>query len=322
VGEKKISPEESRDLFDKTIHKFLSRGYNLLVPVEVMSNSNVNVELTQANDGKTPLRFRTFFQTLDVDKTLECGYKRVGGCYLSALDGCFGAEDAALREPYSSDPNNKGWLVYDQKTITDFAVKANRAGLQICLHAIGDAAIEQCILAYEAALADFPREDHRHIILHADLFPQEYLERAGKLGLYCAVQTEFVQWKEEPLEFLVGALGDRAYEKHPLTKMIAAGLVLANGSDSPCTHSNPINSIHCACNHPKAEYSVDILTALKMSTLYPAMLTFDEADMGSLTDGKVADFVVLDRDILHVPREAIRDIEIEEIYHGGVPYCR
>ena len=322
VGIKEITPQEAQALFDKTIHSYLSRGYNLIVPVEGMANSNANVELTQANDGKTPLRFRTFFQTLDVDKVLECGYKRVGGCYATALDGCFGAEDAALLEPYDNDPANKGWLVYDQQTITDFAIKANRAGLQMCLHAIGDAAVEQCFLAYEAALADCPREDHRHIILHADLFPEKYLERAGKLDLYCAVQSEFVNWKEEPVEFLAGIVGDRAYQKHCFTKMLAAGLTLTNGSDSPCTHGDPFYAIWSACNHPNPAYSLDALTALKMSTLYPAMLTFDEKDMGTLTNGKVADFLVLDRNILGIPKTDIKDLRIKQIYHGGMQYAQ
>lgn len=305
---------------EKTIGRYLAKGFNLVVPVEGMNNNNAAVELVQSFDGKTPLRLRTFFQTTDVDKALACGYTRVGGCFATALDGCFGAEDAALRKPYCTNPANKGWLVYDQQTVTDFAVKANRAGLQIALHGIGDAAIEQIILAYEAALADCPRDDHRHIIIHADLFPQEYLERAGRLGLYCAVQSEFLDWAEEPLDYLKAIIGARALEKHPFTKMRAAGLVLANGSDNPCTVPDALNAIHCACNHPNPAYSVDVLTALKMSTLYPAMLAREEAAMGSLAPGKTADFVLLDRPILETPRAHIRDIGITAIYHGGVPY--
>ncbi len=125
-----------------------------------------------------PQYFKVFFQTTDVDKVLRRGLRQIGGCFRLALDGCFGSEDAALSEGYSHDPANKGFLLYTQEEVNDFCIKANRAGLQIAMHAIGDAAVDQALTAYETALADSPRGDHRHIIIHADLIPDDMIARA------------------------------------------------------------------------------------------------------------------------------------------------
>ncbi len=302
-----------------TANRYLSAGFNLVVPTQGTFDSMKEVHEVESLNGKSPLRIRAYFQTMNADVAIQSGHPRIGGCFDCMLDGCFGAQDAALREPYSNNPSNKGILFFDQNTVNEFIKKVNRSGANIGIHAIGDAAIEQLIIAFEEALRDYPRQ-HRHFIIHGDLFPQDYLERAGKLGLYCAVQTEFLDWAEEPLWYLKEIIGDRAYEKHPLTKMIAAGLTLANGTDGPCTWPNGLRAIHTACNHPKPEYSVDPLTALRMSTLNPARLTFDDQEMGSLEVGKVADFVVLDRHLLEVPRQEIQDIQICDIYHGGIRY--
>ena len=71
----------------------------------------------------------------------------IGGCFSLALDGCFGSEDAALSEGYTNHPENKGFLAYSQEEVDNFCIRANRAGLQITMHAIGDAAVDQALNA-------------------------------------------------------------------------------------------------------------------------------------------------------------------------------
>jgi len=98
----------------------------------------------------------------------ECGQgqkrklPRIGGCFATALDGCFGSEDAAMQLPYTNNPDNRGILFHTDEEVVAFAKRANRAGLQIEMHAIGDAAFDQAVMALEAALADCPWADHRH----------------------------------------------------------------------------------------------------------------------------------------------------------------
>ncbi|MGE5450026.1 MAG: amidohydrolase [Methanomassiliicoccales archaeon] len=267
-----------------------------------------------------PQAFRLFFQTMEVRKVIKRKLPRIGGCFVTALDGCFGSEDAALTRAYTNNPDNMGILVYTQEQVNDFVIKANRKGIQVALHAIGDAAVEQAIKAYEVALKDCPRDDHRHIIIHADLIAPDLIARAQNLNLYMAVQPGFLHWREEPMEYIDRILGERANQLMPFKDMIDAGLVVAAGSDAPCTNPNPIEGIWAACNHPNEAQRVSVLNALKMYTNWGARLSFDEDKLGTLTNGKLANMVVLDRNPLVVPIDTLKDLKVTDMYLKGRRY--
>jgi predicted amidohydrolase YtcJ len=272
-----------------------------------------------ANRG-LPQAFRIFFQTMDVKKAQNRKLPRIGGCFATALDGCFGSEDAALRDPYTNNPASRGTLFYPQKEVSDFVVRANRAGLQIAVHAIGDGAIDQALAAFEAAAKDSPRGDSRHIIIHADLMDEGLIERAAGLNLCIALQTPFLYWRQEPVEYLERILGRRVENLIPLKSMLDAGIVLAGGSDGPCTLPDPIGGMFAACNHPNASQSVSVLDALRMHTINCARLSFDETKRGTLTGGKRADFVVLNANPLTTPAEKLNSLKVEALYLQGEKY--
>ena len=206
--------------------------------------------------------------------------------------------DAALNEPYSNDPENRGVLFYSDEAVTEFCKRANREGLQIELHAIGDAAFDQALRALEAALEDFPRKDHRHGIIHACLPTERGLEKCAGLGIHIPLQPAFLDWDLEPYGYLKGILGDRVDSISPLRKMTDMGIVLSGGSDAPCTLPDPIFGIYCACNHYVPGQSLTIQEALKLFTCNCAWTTFDEKDRGSLEAGKAADMAILNRNPL------------------------
>ena len=295
-------------------------GINLIMPVEGLEGDDSPYDLMLALDKQTPIKVLPFLQTMDIERAIKKKCKRVGGCFVNQLDGCFGAKDAALKEAYKDDPNNYGWLVYQQEEVDAFVKKAHQNKIQLAIHAIGDRAIEQGVNAFDKVLGDTRDNPYRHSIIHGDLFPKDSIEKAGACQLYCALQTPFLTWPEEPLEYLEGILGHRAFEKHPLPLMIEAGITLANGSDHPSSRVNPIMGLYASCNHPNESYSVDIYTALKMHTLYPAKLAHQENRMGSLSPGKVADFVVFNQDLTEMPRETLKDLQIEAVYYGGKNY--
>ena len=272
-----------------------------------------------ANRGLAPA-YRIFFQTMDVQKARRRHLPRIGGCFATALDGCFGSEDAALGKPYSNNPQNRGTLFYTQEEVNNFAINANRAGLQIAMHAIGDAAVDQALKAYETALSDFPRKDHRHIIIHADLMDEAAIERAARINCLIALQTPFLYWPQEPVEYLQKILGNRTEQLIPLKSMLDAGMTIAGGSDAPCTLPDPIGGIYAACNHPNAGQSVSILDALRMHTSNCAHLSFDEDTRGTLTNGKRADFVILSQNPLDMPVGQLNTIKVEALYLKGEKY--
>ena len=279
--------------------------------------------IAKARGHKNSFQTRLFFQTMEVDKALKRGLPRIGGCFQTALDGCFGACDAALHEPYSHQPDNRGILYHPEEEVIKFCKEANRAGLQIEMHAIGDAAVTRAVDAIEAALLDFPREDHRHTIIHACLVRTEDLKRIADLGIGITLQPGFLISPLEPVEYLEEILGDRIYGSSPMRTILDLGIHLSGGSDAPVTHPDPIEGIYGACNHPyDPAQSLTIEEALRMYTSEIAWTTFDDKDRGSLEVGKVADLVVLDQDPLSMDPKNLRSLKVENIYLSGLEYQR
>ena len=122
------------------------------------------------------------------------------------------------------------------------------------------------------------------------------------------------------MEYLEKILGERLRHFMPLKSMQNAGIVMASGSDGPCTLPDPIQGIHAACNHPNPEESISALDALRMHTICCARLSFDEKKRGTLTEGKLADFTVLSDNPLEVPVDKINNIQVEALYLKGEKY--
>lgn len=263
---------------------------------------------------------RVFFQTMDIEKVRRRGLPRVGGCFATALDGCLGSADAALLAPYSDAPRNRGVLYYSDAQVAGFVRRANRAGLQVAMHAIGDAAFAQAVAAIETALADLPRRDHRHTIIHACLPTVEGLEKCASLGIHLAVQPAFLGWEQEPQEYLEHILGERAAGLYPLRRMTDLGIMMSGGSDAPCTPPDPLRGVHAACNHPVPGQSLTAAEALKLFTFNAAWASFDEGGRGSLEPGKIADMAVLSGNPLAVKPADLAGLKVERLLLGGEPY--
>ena len=293
-------------------------GIGYLHTVEGVGYKNdIDVDTLRAVRYGLPQDIRIFFQTMDTEKVTRRKMDRIGGCFSLAIDGCFGSKDAAVSGGYADEPDNEGYLFITQQEINDFCIRANRLDLQIAIHAIGDLAVERALNALEAALSDHPRDNHRHIIIHADLIPQPMIKRASEMKISIALQPTFLRWREEPPEYLERILGERADQLLPLRDLIDAGVLIGAGSDAPCTVPDPIESLYNCCNHPNPAQSVTIEEALKMHTLWPAKMCFDEKDRGSLKEGKVADFAVLSSNPLLTPLENLKSIHVTDVYFRG-----
>jgi len=194
---------------------------------------DVTMEMVFGRGLNTGFQSRVFFQTMDIEKVKKRKLPRIGGCFAASLDGCFGSEDAALKQPYAHSPNNRGILFYKDEEVIRFTKAANREGLQIEIHAIGDEAFDQAVMAIEAALKDCPRNDHRHGIIHACLPTEEGLQKCADLGIQIPLQPALLIWDLEPYEFLKRILGDRADKISPLRKMTDMGIILSADLTAP-----------------------------------------------------------------------------------------
>lgn len=263
------------------------------------------------------LQLRVFFQTMDVKKVKRRKLPRIGGCFATALDGCFGSVDAAMLEPYEGT-ENKGVIYYTDERVADFCKEANRAGLQIEMHAIGDAAFDQATRAIKAALDDYPRKDHRHTIIHACLPTEEGIRICEEYKIGLAIQSAFIDWPQEPNEYLENILGERAKKLNPFGTYDAHGIAMSVGSDGPCTAPDPINWIYKICNN--GEESLSVKKALRMCTYNGYHQTFDEKERGSLEVGKIADMVILSGNPYETAPEKLNTLRVEKLILGGKYY--
>lgn len=280
---------------------------------------DVDLERWFAKGLNNGMQMRIFFQTMDVKKARRRRLPRIGGCFETALDGCFGSRDAAMLEPYEQS-DSKGILYYTDEQVIDFCKKANRAGMQIEMHAIGDAAFRQAVLGLQAALEDYPREDHRHTIIHACLPTEEGMEICEKYHILLAVQSAFINWPQEPEVYLKELLGERNDRLNPLRDFADHHLPMSAGSDGPCTDPDPIQWIHQACNHSQPDQSLTVSEALRMCTYYGYYTTFDEKERGSLEEGKLADMVILSENPYNMEKENLKNLRVKHLILQGKPY--
>jgi len=246
---------------------------------------------------------------------------RIGGCFESALDGCFGSHDAAMKEPYTDAEGGNGVLYYSDEKVTEFCKAANRAGLQIEMHAIGDRAFDQAARALKAALDDCPRSDHRHGIIHDCLPTEEGLRICSEYGIVMPVQSAFINWKQEPDAYLESIMGpERCRRLNPIRTFRDNGIIVSFGSDAPCTSPDPIVWMDRAVNNPNAAEAVDIRDALRMCTYNGCYTTFDEKERGSLETGKTADMVILSANPYEVPKTEIGSLKVEKLILAGQDY--
>lgn len=279
-------------------------------------------EFMLENKNSFPIDITLFYQTVNVEKILSKGLKRIGGTIF--LDGSFGSRTAALAEPYSDDGSKTGTLYFSQEELNSFVLEAHRNDLQIAVHAIGSRAIEQALTAYENAQSLYPRNDPRHRIEHFELPTDKHIKRARALGLVASVQPAY--------EYLWGGAGKmyetrlgEARRKHtnPFSKYIKAGLIVTGGSDSDLTPMNPLLGIYSAVNHPTDEYAISVQDAIKLFTINGAKAVFEEETKGSIEKGKTADMVILDANPFEVSLSKINEISVvATIKEGNIIFIK
>ncbi len=240
-------------------------------------------------------------------------------------DGALGSRGAALLAPYSDDQANSGLLVTPPAEIQRIATGALRRGFQVGVHAIGDRGNRVVLDAYDAALKAVPVADHRFRVEHAQIVSPQDIPRFAQMGVIPSMQashqTSDMRWAETRVgpERIKGAYAWRS--------LLSTGVIIPNGSDFPVEEVNPLISFHSAVSRqdatnwpPGGWYPDQRMTrdeALKAMTIWPAYAGFQEKVMGSITSGKYADFVILDRDIMTVPVTEILQTNVISTWIGG-----
>jgi predicted amidohydrolase YtcJ len=245
------------------------------------------------------------------------------------VDGAMGSRGAWMLAPYADRPDHSGLNVLPVADLRRLTEAAARRGWQVCTHAIGDRANRETLDAYAAALQKYPRPDPRFRIEHAQCLSPQDIERFARLKVIASMQpthaTSDMRWAEARVgkQRLQGCYAWRS--------LLASGARLAFGSDFPVESENPLWGIYAAVTrqdqlgHPEGgwmpEQRLTRAEALRLFTLDAAYAAFQEKELGSLTPGKLADFVVFDRDILTVPpRELLRARVLRTVIGGETVY--
>lgn len=240
-------------------------------------------------------------------------------------DGALGSRGAALLEPYADDAKTNGLLVSAPAHIREIAGRALQAGFQVNTHAIGDRGNRLVLDAYEAALKARPTADHRFRIEHAQILHADDIPRFAELGVIPSMQASH---QTSDMYWAGTRLGEtRLRGAYAWRSLLESGVVIPNGSDFPVELVNPLISFKAAISRQDAQqwpaggwYPEQRMTrdeALKSMTLWPAWAAFQESDLGSLSPGKYADFVVLDQDVMRIPDAMILQTKVLSTWVGG-----
>lgn len=236
-------------------------------------------------------------------------------------DGALGSRGAALIEPYSDDPTNRGLTLTSAEVLKTAAAQALQHGFQLCIHAIGDRANHIVLNVYEEAFKTLPAKakDARFRIEHAQVIDTTDIPRFHQLGILPVMQpthcTSDMYWAETRLgpSRITGAYAWRS--------LLDAGSIIPGGSDFPVESPNPLWGFYAAIArqdhsgwpdggwHPEQRMSRS--EALKSFTMWAAFASFEEKTKGSLEPGKVADLVVLSDDIMNIEPRKILTTTVE-----------
>jgi len=249
------------------------------------------------------------------------------GAVKAFADGSLGSATAWMNEPFADDPTNRGLplsLMNPPSKMEALARGADQAQIQICIHAIGDRAIEEILDMYQRLGGDHPWA-HRFRIEHAQHMRPEDFARMGKMGIIASMQPYHAiddgRWVEKRLG------RERARWSYAWRSMIDAGAPLAFGSDWPVAPLSPILGIYAAVTratldgkHPEGwfpEQRITVEEALRAYTRGSAFAAFQENDKGSIAPGKLGDVVVLSNDIFTIPPARIKDSHVVVTIVGG-----
>jgi predicted amidohydrolase YtcJ len=232
------------------------------------------------------------------------------------FDGAIGSETALINEKYVAEGGSGNIFLEESELIkqVQFAEENNHT---ICIHAIGDQAIERLLDCYEQgiSLGGKKRSANKHRIEHAEMINRKQVLRAKKMGILLSMQPNFLKW-EYPNELYEQRLGKaRFLLLNRFNMVLKQGAHLSFGSDN--MPLNPLFGIHLAVNFPSDEVRIRISEAIRAYTLSNAEALSIESKLGSITQGKFADFIVVDKSPFSINSESIDKIVVEQTYIGG-----
>ena len=333
--QKKIMQDVLNDMSSKgitTIHTYAAKIWQY--------NEDINIYKNFEKEGKLPLRVTVcidelFEPEILTKEKLNNPYRKVQlGAYKIFSDGSMGSRSAALKKPYSDDPENSGFMLFTQEELNNKILTGYEHGLQPAIHAIGDRALDMTLSAIEHTLKTTKEkgmtdEEQKNRlpfrIIHVQMIDDNLLERMKKLPLVLDIQPIFLCTDLHWIEDRIGK--ERLKGSFALKTMENAGLIQTGGSDCPVETYEPLKGIYAAVTRQDMEgYPIEgflpeerlsVYEALCMYTKNVHYATGQENVLGTLEIGKFADLTVLEKNLFKIDEKEIKDVKVEQTYVAG-----
>jgi predicted amidohydrolase YtcJ len=241
------------------------------------------------------------------------------------VDGSLGSHTAAFFKPFSDSPKDSGFFITPEKDLYERAAAADKAGLQVTIHAIGDKAINTLLNIFERIEKENGENDRRFRIEHVQHLDPNDVPRFADLKVIASMQPYHAIDDGRWAERVIGT--ERSKTTYAFNSLMKANAVVAFGSDWFVAPPTPLEGIYAAVTrrtlddkNPEGwmpDQKVTVEEALKAYTVNGAYASFEEKIKGSLEKGKLADFVILGQDITKIEPEKIRDVKVVATVVGG-----
>ena len=332
-----LTENQRRQALELGIQECLANGITMFDDAGV-GEDGIDLYKEYADAGKLDMRVYVMASNLHTMVALQKPWSHPDG-FLTVRavkmygDGALGSRGAWLLEPYEDDPGNSGFPTTPPDMIYDAARFALEHGWQVCTHAIGDRGNRMMLDMYEKAMEEFPHvKDHRFRDEHTQILDEADIPRFAQLGVIASMQgihaTSDLPWAPDRLGTSRTAEGGYVWQK-----LLQHGVKIINGTDAPVEDISPIASFYASVTRERpdgtpeggmfGDQRMSRQEALRSYTLDAAYGSFHEDVLGSIEQGKLADFTVLSKDIMTVPENQILDTEIVyTIVDGKVRYER
>lgn len=250
-----------------------------------------------------------------------------GGVKFSGLkqfvDGVATTHTAYMIEAYADAPNNTGSTVKPLDQLRDWIIEADREGFRIRLHACGDRAVRVSLDFFEEAAKVNGKRDSRHTIEHIENIHPDDIKRFAELGIIASMQPEHLAmtetYEDNPYPEKLGP--ERIKLSWPIKTLLDAGAMVTLGTDCPVVALDPFIGIYRALTrvHNDGEPAggwnpierIDLASAIRGFTQAPSYMEFREDELGTIEPGKLADIIVLDRNLFATPVDKIRETKVK-----------
>ena len=342
---RKVIPEYTYDQMKSGVmfsaERCLSRGITNIHDI-VTSHESIRAYQELVDEERLPIRVSLLIRVIEAqiqkESLLNLGIKtgfgndwlRIGGVKMS-IDGGITGHVAKFYEPYVDDPCHEGLIRIEQDELDETVTAYHNAGHRVCIHAIGDVAMDMALKSLDQAIAANPRADHRHRIEHLGnwLVNDERLDLIKRNNLLPVPNIPFMHYIWDSLLACIGE--ERLVDSFNIRTMLDAGLPITSGSDGPAYW--PLDSIRdlgtCVARKTwtgttvGADQAISVDEAIRMFTINAAYNAFEEKIKGSIEVGKIADFAVLAEDPHDVEADRIKDIPVDmTIVNGTMAFFR